>query len=36
MGHSLKGDIDLMHYNAQFEEDIKQIYDIVLNLFLKL
>ena len=27
MGHSLKGDVDLMHYNAQSEEDLKKIYD---------
>jgi len=31
MGHSLKGDIDLMHYNAQSEEDLKKIYDKVMN-----
>jgi integrase/recombinase XerD len=31
MGHSLKGDVDLMHYNAQSEEDLKQIYDKVMN-----
>ena len=29
MGHSLKGDVDLMHYNAQSEDDLKRIYDIV-------
>jgi integrase/recombinase XerD len=27
MGHSMKGDVDLMHYNAQSEEDLKKIYD---------
>jgi integrase/recombinase XerD len=27
MGHSLKGDVDLMHYNCQSEEDLKRIYD---------
>jgi integrase/recombinase XerD len=31
MGHSLKGDVDLMHYNYQSEEDLKQIYDKVMN-----
>jgi integrase/recombinase XerD len=30
MGHSLKGDIDLQHYNAQSEEDLKRIYDKVM------
>jgi len=29
MGHSLKGDVDLMHYNYQSEEDLKRIYDRV-------
>jgi integrase/recombinase XerD len=33
MGHSLKGDVDLMHYNAQSEEDLKRIYDKVMNGF---
>jgi len=31
MGHSLKGDVDLMHYNCQSEEDLKHIYDKVMN-----
>jgi len=31
MGHSLKNDVDLMHYNAQSEEDLKQIYDKVMG-----
>ncbi|MCJ7570344.1 MAG: hypothetical protein MUO82_00480 [Candidatus Thermoplasmatota archaeon] len=31
MGHSLKGDVDLMHYNCQSEEDLKNIYDKVMN-----
>jgi integrase/recombinase XerD len=31
MGHSLKGDVDLMHYNAQSEEDLKMIYDKVMG-----
>jgi integrase/recombinase XerD len=31
MGHSLKGDVDLQHYNCQSEEDLKKIYDKVLN-----
>ena len=31
MGHSLKGDVDLMHYNCQLEEDLKKIYDKVMN-----
>jgi len=30
MGHSLKGDVDLMHYNFQSEEDLKRIYDNVM------
>jgi integrase/recombinase XerD len=30
MGHSLNGDVDLKHYNAQSEEDLKQIYDRVM------
>jgi integrase/recombinase XerD len=30
MGHSLKGDVDLQHYNAQSEEDLKRIYDNVM------
>jgi integrase/recombinase XerD len=29
MGHSLKGDVDLMHYNCQSEEDLKRVYDKV-------
>ena len=31
MGHSLKGDVDLMHYNCQSEEDLKKIYDRVMT-----
>jgi len=31
MGHSLKGDVDLMHYNAQSKEDLKKIYDNVMS-----
>lgn len=31
MGHSLKGDADLMHYNCQSEEDLKKIYDKVMS-----
>jgi integrase/recombinase XerD len=31
MGHSLRGDVDLMHYNAQSEEDLKMIYDKVMG-----
>jgi integrase/recombinase XerD len=31
MGHSLKGDVDLMHYNYQSEEDLKAIYDKVMK-----
>ena len=31
MGHSLKGDVDLQHYNFQSEADLKQIYDKVMN-----
>jgi integrase/recombinase XerD len=29
MGHSLRNDVDLMHYNCQSEEDLKRIYDKV-------
>jgi integrase/recombinase XerD len=31
MGHSLRNDVDLMHYNAQSEEDLKAIYDRVMR-----
>lgn len=31
LGHSLKGDVDLQHYNAQSEEDLKRIYDNVFR-----
>jgi integrase/recombinase XerD len=31
MGHSLKSDVDLMHYNYQSEEDLKKIYDKVMS-----
>jgi len=31
MGHSLKGDVDLQHYNAQSEDDLKRIYDKVMG-----
>jgi len=31
MGHSLKGDVDLQHYNAQSEDDLKHIYDKVMD-----
>lgn len=31
MGHSLKNDVDLMHYNYQSEEDLKRIYDKVMG-----
>jgi integrase/recombinase XerD len=31
MGHSLKGDVDLMHYNCQSEKDLKNIYDKVMS-----
>ncbi len=31
MGHSLRGDVDLMHYNCQSEEDLKKIYDKVMG-----
>jgi len=30
MGHSLKGDVDLMQYICQSEEDLKKIYDRVM------
>jgi integrase/recombinase XerD len=30
MGHSLKGDVDLQHYNCQSEDDLKKIYDRVM------
>ncbi len=32
MGHSLKNDVDLMHYNNQSEDDLKIIYDKVMSL----
>jgi len=31
MGHSMKGDIDLMHYNAQSVDDLKKIYDKIMK-----
>lgn len=31
MGHSLKGDVDLRHYNYQSEEDLKRIYNKVMT-----
>jgi integrase/recombinase XerD len=31
MGHSLRGDVDLMHYNCQSPEDLKKIYDKVMS-----
>ncbi|MCK4365058.1 MAG: tyrosine-type recombinase/integrase [Thermoplasmatales archaeon] len=31
MGHSIKGDTDLMHYNHQSEEDLKRIYNKVMS-----
>jgi integrase/recombinase XerD len=31
MGHSMRHDVDLMHYNCQSEEDLKKIYDKVMN-----
>jgi len=31
MGHSMRNDVDLMHYNCQSEEDLKKIYDGVMN-----
>ena len=31
MGHSLKGDVDLQHYNCQSKEDLKMIYDKVMG-----
>ena len=30
MGHSMRHDVDLMHYNYQSEEDLKKIYDSVM------
>ena len=33
MGHSLKGDVDLQHYNAQSEEDLRQIYNKVMETY---
>jgi hypothetical protein len=27
----MRGDVDLMHYNAQSEEDLKLIYDKVMG-----
>jgi len=31
MGHSLKNDVDLMHYNTQSPDDLKKIYDKVMK-----
>ena len=31
MGHSLKGDVDLQHYNCQSEDDLKRIYDKIFS-----
>jgi integrase/recombinase XerD len=31
MGHSLKGDVDLMHYNYQSKEDLRKIYDNIMS-----
>ena len=31
MGHSLRNDVDLMHYNAQSPDDLKKIYDRVMG-----
>jgi len=31
LGHSIRNDVDLMHYNAQSPEDLKKIYDKVMN-----
>jgi len=30
MGHSLKADVDLIHYNYQSEEDLEKIYDNIM------
>ena len=31
IGPFLKGDVDLMHYNAKSEEDLKKIYDKLMS-----
>jgi integrase len=31
MGHSTRSDVDLMHYNGQSEDDLKQIYEKVMG-----
>ncbi|KYK21572.1 hypothetical protein AYK25_08015 [Thermoplasmatales archaeon SM1-50] len=31
MGYSVRNDVDLMHYNAQSPEDLKKIYDRIMN-----
>ena len=31
MGHSTRRDVDLMYYNGQNKEDLKQIYDKVMG-----
>ena len=31
MGHSTRHDVDLSHYNYQSEEDLKKIYDKVMD-----
>jgi integrase/recombinase XerD len=30
MGHSLRGDVDLSHYNYQSEEDLREIYEKIM------
>ena len=30
-GHSLKGDVDLMHYNCQSANDLKKLYDMSMK-----
>ncbi|GAI90749.1 unnamed protein product, partial [marine sediment metagenome] len=31
MEHSMRNDVDLMHYNCQSEEDLKRVYDKVMS-----
>jgi len=31
MGHSMRGDVDLLHYNAQSEEDLSEVYKRTMN-----
>jgi len=32
MGHSVRNDVDLSHYNTQSPEDLKKIYDKIMDM----